>query len=153
LAINLYRWVLTVYALRIVKPEWVSNVYRDSVYYGSIRRNFKPGDTILFFSKVEGLGDALIGYGVVESFHMREYLPEDEASKFQDHPWRWLIKLNPSHLVKLDNPIPWVKLVEHGVIPENARGRYLHGYRLKDREIDILVRLIPSLTSYVRYDV
>lgn len=113
-------------------------MYREGVYYGSVRRCFKPGDTVLFFSKVEDLGDALIGYGVVESFHRREDLPEDIASRFQDHPWIWLIKLDSSRLVKLGDPIPWTRLVEQGVIPENAKGRYLHGRRLKDRKVDAL---------------
>lgn len=130
---------MTVYALRIVKPEWIDNVFGEGVYYGSVRRVFKYGDTVLFFSKVEGVGDALIGYGVVESFHRRRDLPGDVASRFREHPWVWLIKL--SSLVKLSEPIPWGRLVEFGVIPRNAKGKYLHGYRLKDSEVEALDRI------------
>ena len=46
---------MAVYALRIVKPEWIDNVFSEGVYYGSVRRVFRYGDTILFFSKVEGV--------------------------------------------------------------------------------------------------
>ncbi|MEM1559782.1 MAG: hypothetical protein QW374_06315 [Candidatus Bathyarchaeia archaeon] len=129
---------MTIYALRVAKPEWVDNLYREGVYYGSVRRLFKPGDTIIFFSKIEDLGDALIGYGVVESFYRRGDLPEDIASRFQEHPWSWLIRFDRSKLVRFIDPIPWVKLVELGIIPRKARGRYLHGFRLRDREADIL---------------
>ncbi|MCS7112546.1 MAG: hypothetical protein NZ955_01100 [Candidatus Bathyarchaeota archaeon] len=132
---------MAVYVLRVVKPEWVDNVYSEGVYYGSVRRVFEPGDTVLFFSKVGGLGDAFIGYGVVESFHRRVDLPEDIASRFQQHPWRWLVRFDPLRLVRFSDPIPWGRLVELGVIPGGARGRCLHGRKLKDGEIGALNRI------------
>lgn len=134
---------MTVYVLRIVKPEWVDQVYSTGLYYGSIRRKFKKGDVILFFSKVEDTGDSLIGYGVVEGFYRRNNVPKDIAKEFYEHPWNWILRF--SSLTRLPKPTPWKILVKEGVIPSWARGMYLHGYRLSDRQVDDLQSLIAGI--------
>lgn len=121
------------YILRISKDEWVKQVYDRKKYYVGVRRRWKPGLTILFARKAEK-GDSFIGYGVVGSVQGVSELSEEERGECEKEGWKHA--LNFESLFEFEPPL----LIKETVLKDvKARGKYLHGLRLTQSQIQSIL--------------
>lgn len=72
------------YVLRITTEKWVSQVFCLAIYYTSLRRRWKLGQTIVFLHKTS-VGDAIVGYGVIGRISEKDELPEEEQRECEKH--------------------------------------------------------------------
>jgi len=118
------------YILRISTDEWLEQVYRLKKYYSGVMRGWKRGTVILFAKKAEA-GDSFIGYGVVDKVEMLWEMTPEEEEYSREHGWRCALGFNA--LLKFDKPYP----IDESILRDDRRkGRYLHGARLSEEEVD-----------------
>ena len=67
------------YILRIATNEWVEQVFDLAIYYTGFRRKWRSGQTIMFVHKTD-VGDAVVGYGVIENVYETNELSEEESA-------------------------------------------------------------------------
>ncbi len=102
----------------------MTQVFDTAVYYTALHRNWKPGQAVLFLHKTS-VGDAFIGYGLVEKTHeIRELFQE---ARLESKTYGWHRALEFRYLVKFKRPLP---VAETFLRDSDLRGRYLHGLKL-----------------------
>ena len=79
------------YILRIPSEEWVRQVFDMAIYCTSLSRKWKEGQTMLFVSKT-GVGEMVVGYGVIQDVISTYELSEEERRKCEEHGWKRAIE-------------------------------------------------------------
>lgn len=126
------------YILRIATRQWVNQVFNMAIYYTSINRKWKHGQTILFMHKTI-VGDAIVGYGVIEAVYEREELSEEEKHECEKGGWRRALEFK--YVKQFDKPLPIKKTFLRG---SKLRGRYFHGLRLSKEQLEAIITQAES---------
>ena len=121
------------YILRITAKQWVSQVFEMAIYYTNIRRRLNRGQTILFMHRTE-IGDAIVGYGIVEAVKQKDELSEHEKAQCEKGDWRRAIEFK--YVKKFESPL---QIRETFLKDSKLRGRYLHGLALKEKQVNMLI--------------
>jgi len=131
------------YILRIVRDEWVEQVFDLKKYYVGVRGRWEPGLTIFFARKAER-GDSFLGYGVIENVQELEELSEEERSECEK--WSWKHALNFKNVVKFEPPLP----IKETVIKDTGLwGNRLHGYRLTSEQVQSILSKAEQTCNFV----
>jgi len=129
------------YVLRIASKEWVDQVFSIAVYYTSLPRKWKQGQTIVFLSKSD-VGDAVVGYGVVQNAYEKDELSEAEKKQCALHGWKKAIEFG--YVVRFDKPL----LVKETFFKNTKlRGRCFHGYALSREQLEAIIAQAEKLQS------
>jgi hypothetical protein len=129
------------YILRIATKEWADQVFNLAIYYTSTRRKWKPMQTVLFAHKTD-VGDAFVGYGVIESIYEKDELSEDE--KRECEKWGWKKALGFQYVVRFEKPLP---IRETFIKDLRLRGRSLHGFPLTREQLNSIITQAEQLRS------
>jgi predicted transcriptional regulator len=121
------------YILRIASEEWVRQVFDMAIYYTSLSRKWKEGQTILFVSKTS-VGDMVIGYGVIQGVISTDELSEEERRKCEEHDWKRAIEF--TYVKRFEKPLPLKKTF---LKDSKFRGRYLHGLVISKEQLDSII--------------
>lgn len=121
------------YILRIAAREWVNQVFSVAMYYTSFHRKWAPGKTILFVHKTD-VGDAIVGYGIIEGLHKVDELSEEEGRDCEKHGWRKAIEFK--YVMRFEKPL---SIKETFLKEPRFRGRYMHGLQLGKDQLNSLV--------------
>ena len=121
------------YILRIASEEWVRQVFDMAIYYTSLSRKWKEGQTILFVSKTS-VGDMVIGYGVIQGVISTDELSEEEKRKCEEHDWKRAIEF--TYVKRFEKPLPLKKTF---LKDSKFRGRYLHGLVISKEQLDSII--------------
>lgn len=120
------------YILRIATKQWVNQVFSMAIYYTSARRQWKPGQTIIFVHKTN-VGDAVIGYGVIENVYEKDELSEEERRECEKYSWKKAIEFK---YVKKAKPLP----IKETILKDlKLRGKYFHGLPLNKEQLDSII--------------
>ena len=120
------------YILRIATKKWVNQVFSLAIYYTSLRRRWKPGQTIVFLHKTS-VGDSIIGYGVIGRISEKDELPEEEQRECEKHGWKKAIEFK---YVKPVKPLP---IKETFMKDLGLSGKYLHGLKLDEEQLNSII--------------
>lgn len=121
------------YILRIATEKWVNQVFDIAVYYTSIRRRWKPNQTIAFIHKTI-VGDAIIGYGVIDNIYEKDELSEKEKHECEKYGWKKAIEFK--YVMKFGKPLP---INETFLKNSKLRGRYFHGLKLDKDQLNSII--------------
>jgi hypothetical protein len=121
------------YILRIATKQWVAQVFEMAVYFTNIRRKWKTGQTILFVHKTK-IGDAIVGYGVIEDAHEKDELSDEEKNQCEKGGWKRAIEFK--YVKRLDTPLAVKETFLKG---SKLRGKYFHGLKLNRTQLDSLM--------------
>lgn len=121
------------YILRIATEKWVNQVFGMAIYYTSVRRRWKPDQTIVFMHKTS-VGDAVIGYGVIGKIYEKDALSEEEKRECEKYGWKKAIEFK--YIVKLEKPLP---IKETFLKDSKLRGRYFHGLILNTEQLNSII--------------
>jgi hypothetical protein len=121
------------YILRIASKEWVNEVFNMAVYYTNMRKKWMKGQTVLFLHKIS-LGDALVGYGLVERAWEKEELSELDRNQCDRGNWKRAIEF--TYVKQFDEPLA---IKNTFLKSSKLRGRYFHGLRLNHSQIEALL--------------
>jgi len=127
------------YILRIATRDWVEQVFSIAVYYTSIRRKLGPQQTIIFVNKTS-IGDAIIGYGVIEDVYEKAELSEEEKSECEKHRWEKAVVFR--YVVEFEKPLPIRKTFFKET---KLRGRCFHGFQLNKDQVASNIREAEQL--------
>ena len=127
------------YILRIATEKWVDQVFNLAIYYTSARRKWKVGQTIVFMHKTN-IGDAVIGYGVIENVYERDELSEEERLECEKYGWKKAIEFK--YIIKFEKPLP---VKETFLKDLKLRGKYLHGFLLNREQLNAIISRAESL--------
>jgi len=117
------------YILRIATEQWVNHVFDMAIYYTDLRRKWKSGHTILFVHKTS-LGDAMIGYGVIETAVEKDELSEDERSECEEGGWKGALVFK--YVKRFERPL----LIRETFLKDSKRrGRLFHGLALSKEQV------------------
>ncbi|MDH7564841.1 MAG: hypothetical protein QHH24_08245, partial [Candidatus Bathyarchaeota archaeon] len=112
------------YILRIATKQWVDQVFDTATYYTSLRRKWRSGQIVLFVHNV-GLGDAFIGYGVIENTSGQESFSDEEIDECERHGWKKALEFK--YVFRFEEPL---LLRQTFLKNSKLRGRCLHGKTL-----------------------
>ncbi len=121
------------YVLRISTKEWVERVFSLAIYYTNIHRRWAQGQIILFVHKTD-VGDALVGYGIVETACEKDELSDEEKHECEEHGWEKAVVFR--YVVEFGRPLPIKKTFLSGA---KFRGRYCHGLRLNKEQLGSII--------------
>lgn len=121
------------YILRIATKQWLNQVFSMAIYYTNMRRKWRQGQTILFVHKTN-VGDALVGYGLIERACEKDELSEQDKYECERGGWRRAIEFK--YVKQFDKPLPIKDTFLKG---SKLRGRYFHGLRLGKNQLDALL--------------
>jgi len=119
--------------LRIATGEWVDQVFNLAIYYTSTRRRWEPKQTILFVHKTN-VGDAFVGYGVIEDVYEKDELSDDEKCECEKHGWKKAIAF--MYVVRFEKPLP---IKETFLRDLKLSGRFLHGLSLNKEQLSAIL--------------
>jgi len=125
------------YVLRITTKKWVNQVFSLAIYYTSLRRRWKPGQTIVFLHKTS-VGDSIVGYGVIGRISEKDELSEEERRECEKHGWKKAIVFKYVKPVK-----PFIK--ETFLKNSKLRGRYFHGLKLDKEQVNSIINQAERL--------
>lgn len=117
------------YILRIATEEWVGQVFDLALYYTGLSRKWMKGQTIIFLHKAD-VGDAFIGYGVIEKVYRKGELSDDEARECEAHGWKNAIEFR--YVVKFEKPLP---IKQTFLRQSKLRGMYFQGLKVDDDQV------------------
>ena len=121
------------YILRIATKRWVDHVFNFAIYYTSVRRRWKAGQTIMFTHRTS-IGDAIIGYGVIENIYERDKLSEEEQLECEKYGWKKAIEFK--YVMKFEKPL----LIKETFLKNSKlHGRYLHGLKLNKEQLNSII--------------
>ena len=124
------------YILRIMSDYWVDHVFNMAIYYTNLRRRWKPNQTIIFIHKTN-VGDAIVGYGIIENVCEQDELSEEE--RLGSEEWKEAIVFK--YVVRFEKPL----LVKKTFLKEpKFRGRYVHGLALGKGKLDSILKQAES---------
>lgn len=122
------------YVLRIVGEELAEHVFDLAIYYSNLNRKWSSGQIILFVHKLE-LGDAFVGYGVIERILEKDELCDQERVECERGGWKMAIEFK--YVRRLERPL----LVKETFLKDSKlRGRLLHGLPLDRVQLDSLFK-------------
>ncbi|MBS7632930.1 hypothetical protein KEJ15_04820 [Candidatus Bathyarchaeota archaeon] len=121
------------YILRIATKQWVDQVFSRAIYYTGLQRKWRSGQTIMFVHN-NGLGDAFVGYGVVENTYGEENLSAEEIDECKRHRWKKALEFK--YVFRFEEPLLLRKTLLKN---SKLRGRYLHGKTLNKTQLDTLI--------------
>jgi len=120
------------YVLRITTKKWVNQVFGLAIYYTSLRRRWKPGQTVVFVHKTRD-GDSIIGYGVIENAYEKSELSDDEIRECEKYGWKKAI------VFKYVKPVKALPIKETFMKELRFRGKYLHGLKLDEEQMNSII--------------
>lgn len=126
------------YVMRIATKQWVSQVFNMAIYYTSIHRKWKSGQTVLFVHKTS-VGDAIVGYGVIEDVCEKDELSDEERRECEKGGWRRALEFK--YVKQFDRPLPIKETFLRG---SKLRGRYFHGLKLNKEQLESVVTQAES---------
>ena len=126
------------FILRITTKQWVNQVFNMAIYYTSIHRKWKSGQTILFVHKTN-LGDAIVGYGVIENVNEKDELSDEERHECERGGWKRALEFK--YVKQFDSPLPIKETFLRG---SKLRGRYFHGLKLNKEQLDSVMTQAES---------
>lgn len=129
------------YILRISTEKWVEQVFDRTRYYTSLRRRWRPGQTIILLHNT-GIGDSVIGYGEIGDIYERDELTEQEQRECEEYGWKKAIQFE--YVVRLEKPLPLRKTF---LKDSKLRGRYLHGLKLNQEQSDSIISKAEQLNQ------
>ena len=129
------------YILRIATKKWVDQVFNLAIYYTGARRKWKAGQTILFIHKTK-IGDAIIGYAIIENIYEKDELSEEERRECERQGWKKAIEFK--YIIQFEKALP---LKETFLKDSKLRGRYLHSLPLNKQQLDAILSQAESLQS------
>jgi hypothetical protein len=121
------------YILRIATKQWVNQVFSMAIYYTNLRRKWKTGQTILFVHKTS-VGDALVGYGIIEKACEKDELSEQDKHECERGGWRRAIEFR--YVKQFDKPLAVKDTFLKG---SKLRGRYFHGLKLDKKQLKAIL--------------
>jgi len=121
------------YILRIATKQWVEQVFDLAIYYTSISRRWKPGQTILFLHKTN-VGDAFVGYGIIKRLYEKDELSEEDKRECDRFGWKKAIEF--TYVVQFEKPL---SIRETFLKGSKLRGRYLHGLKLTSEQLGLII--------------
>ena len=117
------------YILRIATRQWVNQVFGMAIYFTNLRRKWKRGQTILFVHKTS-VGDALVGYGLIERAWEKDKLSEQDKDACEKGSWKRAIEFR--YVKQFDKPLAVKETFLKG---SKHRGRYFHGLKLDKNQL------------------
>jgi hypothetical protein len=127
------------YILRIATEKWVDEVFNLAIYYTSARRKWKAGQTIVFMHKTD-IGDAIVGYGVIENVYERDELSDEERLECERRGWKKAIDFK--YVIRFEKPLSARKTFLKDL---KLRGKYLHSLPLSKEQLDAIIGRAESL--------
>jgi len=121
------------YILRIATKQWVNQVFNMAIYYTAIRRKWRPGQTILFVHRTN-VGDAIVGYGVIDNVYEKDELSEDEKRECEKYGWKKAIEFK--YVKEFEKPLP---IKETSLKDLKLRGKYFHGFPLNKEQLNSII--------------
>jgi hypothetical protein len=121
------------YILRIATKQWVNQVFNIAIYFTNMRRKWKTGQTVLFVHKTN-LGDALVGYGLIEKACEKDDLSEQDKHECERGRWKRAIEFR--YVKQFDKPLAIKDTFLKG---SKLRGRYFHGLRLDKNQLEAIL--------------
>jgi hypothetical protein len=122
------------YVLRIAREEFVDHVFDMAIYYTNLSRKWSPGQAILLVHKSE-LGDAFVGYGVIERVLGKDALSEQERIECERGGWKTAIEF------KYVRRFERVLLIKETFLKNsNLRGRFFHGLQLEREQVESVLK-------------
>lgn len=121
------------YILRIATKQWVNQVFNMAIYYTNMRRKWKTGQTVLFVHKTN-LGDALVGYGLIEKACEKDDLSEQDKHECERGRWKRAIEFR--YVKQFSKPLAIKDTFLKG---SKLRGRYFHGLRLDKNQLEAIL--------------
>ena len=86
------------------------------------------------------IGDAVIGYGVIENVYERDELSEEERLECEKYGWKKAIEFK--YIIKFEKPLP---VKETFLKDLKLRGKYLHGLLLNREQLNAIISRAESL--------
>jgi hypothetical protein len=126
------------FILRITTKQWVNQVFNMAIYYTSIHRKWESGQTILFVHRTN-LGDAIVGYGVIENVCEKDELSDEERHECERGGWKRALEFK--YVKQFDSPLPIKETFLRG---SKLRGRYFHGLKLNKEQLDSVMTQAES---------
>jgi len=120
------------YVLRITTEKWVNQVFGLAIYYTSLRRRWKPGQTVVFIHKTR-VGDSIVGYGVIENAYEKSELSDEEIRECEKYGWKKAI------VFKYVKPVKALPIKETFMKELRFRGKYLHGLKLDEEQMNSII--------------
>jgi len=127
------------YILRIATKQWVNQVFNMAVYYTSVPRKWKSGQIILFIHRTN-VGDAIVGYGVIENIYEKDELSEEEKHECEIYGWKKAIEFK--YVKEFEKPLP---IKETFLKDSKLRGRYFHGLKLNKGQLNSIIMQAENL--------
>jgi hypothetical protein len=124
--------------LRIATGQWVNQVFDMAIYFTNLRRNWKQGQTVLFVHKTS-LGDALVGYGLIEAVKEKDELSEQDREACERGSWKRAIEFR--YVKQFDKPLA---LKETFLKNSKLRGRCFHGLKLRRNQLEAVLAQIEA---------
>jgi hypothetical protein len=121
------------YILRIATGPWVNQVFSMAIYYTNLRRKWRRGQTVLFLHKTS-VGDALVGYGLIEKAWEKDELCEQDKCECERGGWKSAIEF--TYVKQFNKPLAVRDTFLKG---SKLRGRYFHGLRLDEDQLRAIV--------------
>lgn len=116
--------------LRIATEQWVDHVFEMAIYYTNMKRKWKSGQAILFIHKTP-IGDALVGYGVVDHVTERRALSEEDRLQCDRGSWKRAIEFK--YVKRFEKPL----LVKYTFLKGSKRhGRFVQGLELNKEQLE-----------------
>ncbi|HVP16852.1 MAG TPA: hypothetical protein VMT42_05765 [candidate division Zixibacteria bacterium] len=119
--------------LRIATRQWVEQVFGTAIYFTNLRRKWKKGQTILFVHKTS-VGDALVGYGLIERAWEKDELSEQDRGACERGGWKRAIEFR--YVKQFDKPLAVKETFLKG---SKHRGRYFHGLKLDKEQLKAIL--------------
>jgi hypothetical protein len=116
--------------LRIATRQWVNQIFGMAIYFTSLRRKWKRGQTILFVHKTS-VGDALVGYGLIERAWEKDELFEQDKDACERGGWKRAIEF--TYVKQFDKPLA---VKETFLKSSKLRGRCFHGLKLNKNQLE-----------------
>lgn len=121
------------YILRIATKQWVDQVFSMAIYYTNLLRKWKPEQTILFIHKTS-VGDAIVGYGMIERIYEKDELSEEELAECEKYKWKEAIVFK--YVLKFEKPLP---IKETLFRSSKLHGRFFHGLSLTQEQLSSIM--------------
>lgn len=121
------------YILRIATKQWVNRVFSMAIYFTSMRRKWRTGQTVLFMHKT-GRGDAFVGYGLIEKASDIEELSEQDKHECDRGGWKGAIEF--TYVKQFEKPLP---VKDTFLKDSKLRGRCFHGFELRKNELESIL--------------
>ncbi len=120
--------------LRIASKELVDRVFDLAIYYTNLNRKWGSGQTVLFLNKSE-LGDAFVGYGVVERASNKDELSDHERVECERGGWKCAIEFR--YVKRFEPPL----LIKETFLRDSKlRGRFFHGLQVTKEQVERVLK-------------